>query len=61
MPNDSYSKISIPTELSEAQEQQGTASSLYSRLEEHRAVFLDRARDSSKITIPMLIPPAGYG
>lgn len=61
MPNDSYSKISIPTELSEAQEQQGTASSLYSRLEEHRTIFLDRARDSSKLTIPMLIPPAGYG
>lgn len=37
----------------------GTAKSLYVRLEKDRDVFLDRARDCSKLTLPTLIPPDG--
>lgn len=36
-----------------------TASSLYSQLEGHRETYLRRARDSSELTIPALVPPAG--
>jgi hypothetical protein len=36
-----------------------TASSLYSQLEGHRETYLRRARDSSELTIPTLVPPAG--
>jgi len=61
MAKESYSKVSLPTESVESQSKEGTAASLYASLESNRLTFLDRARDSSKLTIPMLIPPAGYG
>jgi hypothetical protein len=38
-----------------------TAQSIYSALETNRQIFLDRARDASELTIPHLVPPAGFG
>lgn len=38
---------------------EGTAASLYAKLESDRQSFLTRARDASKYTIPTLIPPDG--
>jgi hypothetical protein len=38
-----------------------TASALYSELELQRNQFLDRARESSELTIPTLVPPSGHG
>jgi hypothetical protein len=37
-----------------------TAASLYTQLETVRRPYLDRARDSSKLTIPALVPPEGF-
>jgi hypothetical protein len=61
MANDSYSKVSLPTQSVESQAKEGTAASLYASFESNRLTFLDRARDASKLTIPMLIPPSGHG
>lgn len=41
-------------------ESQGTAASLYAKLESDRLPFLTRARESSQFTIPTLIPPSGH-
>lgn len=38
----------------------GKAGALYRLLEEDRKPFLDRAIDSSKLTIPTLVPPIGH-
>lgn len=40
--------------------QEGVAQALYALLEQDRRPFLDRAIDSSKLTIPTLIPPHGH-
>ena len=37
-----------------------TAQGRYEACEQEREKFLDRARDSSKLTLPTLIPPSGY-
>ena len=41
-------------------EPSGQAAGLYKRLESERFVFLTRAREASKFTIPTLVPPAGH-
>jgi len=41
--------------------EQGTAAQRYSALETYREPFLRRARDCAKLTIPYLMPPAGFG
>ena len=41
-------------------EPEGSAASLYSKLESDRLPFLTRARDCSKYTLPTLVPPAGH-
>lgn len=46
-------------DMKETSQTEGYAKALYSRLERDRQVFLDRARDCSKFTIPTLVPPAG--
>ena len=38
-----------------------TAQSLYTSLENTRWTFLDRARTSSELTIPYVLPPEGHG
>ena len=38
-----------------------TAQSLYSKLEGKRWNYVDRARDASKITLPYIMPPDGFG
>lgn len=38
-----------------------TASALYSELESSREIYLQRARESSKLTIPTLVPPESSG
>jgi hypothetical protein len=38
-----------------------SAKALYTSLEAQRQTYLDRARDCSKITLPYLIPPSGFG
>lgn len=38
-----------------------TAAGRYQQLESPRTAFLERARDSAKLTIPTLVPPAGAG
>ena len=38
----------------------GQAAGLYKKLESERFVFLTRAREASKFTIPTLVPPAGH-
>jgi hypothetical protein len=37
-----------------------TAQGIYQNLESDRYMFLDRARDGSKLTIPFLMPPLGH-
>ena len=37
-----------------------TAQGRYEACESERETFLDRARDSSKLTLPTLIPPSNY-
>ncbi len=37
----------------------GTAQGRYQQCESLRETFLDRARDSAKLTLPTLIPPSG--
>ena len=41
------------------EQSEGTAAGVYERLKGEREMFLDRARDASKYTLPMLIPPSG--
>ena len=41
-------------------EQAESAKTLYQKLETDRKIYLDRARDASKITIPYLFPPEGF-
>lgn len=38
---------------------EGSAAAIYGRLQGEKIMFLDRARDASKYTLPTLIPPAG--
>lgn len=62
MANKSYRKTSLPTEKTDEEvDSDDSAKSLYEQLESNRLVFLERARDSAKLTIPTLVPPAGYG
>ena len=48
-------------ELNELKHEQseGSAAAIYGRLQGEKIMFLDRARDASKYTLPTLIPPAG--
>lgn len=48
-------------ELKELKHEQseGSAAGIYGRLQGEKIMFLDRARDASKYTLPTLIPPAG--
>lgn len=39
----------------------GTAQSLYNSLESRRQQYLDRARQASRLTIPYIMPEAGFG
>lgn len=41
--------------------QAGTAASRYNRWYQVREAFLRRARDSSRLTLPSLVPPLGHG
>lgn len=41
------------------EQSEGSAAALYERLKGEKIMFLDRARDASKYTLPTLIPPAG--
>jgi len=42
-----------------AQAEQGSLASQYSKMETDREIYLNRARDCAKVTIPSLIPPSG--
>jgi hypothetical protein len=53
-------RASIPSEKTEADDNYGTAKSLYSALETQRFSFLRRARDAAELTIPTLMPPQGH-
>jgi hypothetical protein len=54
-----YNKASISTEKTE-EDDYGSVKSLYSSLETQRFSVLRRARDSSELTIPTLVPPQGH-
>src|SRR4051812_14215541 len=46
--------------LAAEKKEPGRAAALYSMLEQDRQSFLDRAIESSRLTIPTLVPPMGH-
>ena len=44
----------------EVKENSDTLAKRYSLLETERNTFLERARDSAVLTLPMLMPPEGH-
>lgn len=53
-------RASVPSEKTEADDNTGSAKSLYGKLEAQRFSFLRRARDAAELTIPTLMPPQGH-
>lgn len=56
-----YNKVEIKQDDENEMKEDGSAASRYNLLESYRFPHLLRARDCAKLTIPMLMPPAGHG
>jgi len=56
-----YKKVEIKQDDESEMKEDGSAASRYNLLESYRFPHLIRARDCAKLTIPMLMPPAGHG
>ena len=54
-------RVSMKADEEDEIKDDGSAASRYSLLESYRFPHLLRARDCAKLTIPMLMPPAGHG